>query len=190
MFLADAYMLDRQETRAVKIALVGRIQEETAATFDLIDDGLVQFFGDGGAAFAAAEKAPLADMFFADIISRMHDDRALVYMVVPARLDPVQVQGIAMLSHKGIPRDIKAEAGHQAVIPIGKTGGHKRPGIAAMRHPGVEEQTAILHVDDKQAFLGAGERKIHDRQHIGIVDGAGGLKGQKTRNGIVEGFAT
>ena len=90
MFLADAYVLDRQETRAVEIALVGRIQEETAATFDLIDDGLVQFLGDGGATFAAAEKAPLADMFFADIVGRVYDDRPAEYIVVQTLFFPIQ----------------------------------------------------------------------------------------------------
>ena len=146
----------------MQIALIWRIYKEATAAFDLVDNRLIQFLRNGRTAFAAAQIAPLPDMVFADIAGGVHDDRPLMYVIVPAPFDAFQMQGVTVLANKGIARDIETEAAHETIVAVREAGSHQRTRITAMRDPGIEQQTAILHVDDKQAFLRAGERKIDD----------------------------
>ena len=152
-----------KDIRMVQIALVGRIKKKTTAAFDLINDGLVELFRNGGAAFAATQETAFANMFFADIVGGMHDDRPGIYMIVDPGLDAVEMQRITIVSYKGIARNVKAKAAHQTIDPIGKTSGHEPARVAAMRNEGVEQQTAVLHVDDKETFCGTRQGKVDDR---------------------------
>lgn len=84
-------------------------------------------------------------------------------MIVPAPLDALQAKRITMLTDKGITRQVKAKAAHITIGPVGKPCRHQLARIPAMRDKSVEQEPAILHVDDKKPFLSRRKGKIDDR---------------------------
>src|SRR6185437_3913346 len=152
----------------VEIAVIGRIDEQTAAALYLIDDGFMQPFGDRGTAFAAPQVAILVDMPLAHIIGRVHDDGPFFDIVVPAFLYSSQSQRIAVIADKRLPGKIETQTAHMAVVAVGEAGGHQHARIPPMRDQRMEKQAAIDHIDHKKTPLRRREREIDDRQYARI----------------------
>ena len=76
----------------MQVFFILAINEYTSASADDVDDRSVQLGWYGGASFAPAEESPLPDVIFADIFRRMHNDRPVEHIVIPALFYPFQTQ--------------------------------------------------------------------------------------------------
>ena len=75
-----------------------------------------------------------------------------------------------MLADKRVPGEIKTKTAHETITPVGEPAGDEFTGISAMGHKGVEQEPAIVQVQDKKSFLGGGERKINDRKNTRVAN--------------------
>ena len=108
-----------------QISFVSAIKKKAGSTSYPVDDGLVPLLRNGGTSFASPQESPLTHMLFTNIIGRVYNDAAVKDMIVKPLFFALQPQGISMLADKRLPRDIKAQAAHITILPVGKTGGHQ-----------------------------------------------------------------
>lgn len=152
------------------VLAAGVVDEESAAFLDGFDDGFVEFSGHCRATPAASDETLSLRYRFAHIIGCVHHDAALFGFVVDARLLPFQPQAQSVLTHIGIAGHEEAQAAHQAVLHIGKTGGVFLAAVPAVAYPGVERQAGVFHVDDVQPAVVARLTEIDNAQVARIAE--------------------
>src|SRR5690606_29051860 len=96
-------------------------------------------------------------------------DGATVSFVIDTVLQPLQLERIAIAAIISLSRQIKPGAALVRGGFVGEGCYHLFPGIAAMRYPGMMEDFIVLQINYEQAFFGAGETEVHNREYA-IID--------------------
>lgn len=94
----------------------------------------------------------------------MHDNGAILAMIIEARLKPLQPQRIAIAPLIGPGGPEQSEAGHQATGNIGKMRSEVLASALAVRYQFLEQQFALIEIEDPQPRSGRWPGIINDRK--------------------------
>src|SRR5690606_24639655 len=112
-----------EETRALQPALVGVPGEHQLPALEVVDHFADDLLAHRGAAVAAADTAVVFDPGGVHIVGAVNHDGALPRLVVDARLQAVEAQGVAVFAAVGFGGLKQADTGLIAAFAVGKGGG-------------------------------------------------------------------
>jgi len=105
----------------------------------------------------------------------VHDHRAGGSVGIEAFIEALQAQRVAMLALILLPRHVKAEAAHVALVGVGEVGSFVFARVVAVGYQGVEKHFMRIQIEHPQALFGRRQIEVDDRQALLVFGEAAGL---------------